>query len=196
MKKESKIKWDYRNEINKPIHSGTILLSEPFMLDPAFSRSTCLIVNHEKHEGTFGFILNKDSKQKLSELIEIDVDWKVYFGGPVDESYLFFVHNNSFNLKDAIKIKDGLYWNGDFEDLKVKISNGEVKETDIRFFLGYSGWDSGQLRREIIENSWIISNNKDEFIFKNPNSIWNDILKNMGGIYSQFANFPLNPNLN
>jgi len=196
MNKEAKIEWDYRNEIHKKIISGTIILSEPFMLDPSFSRSSCLIINHEKHEGTFGLILNKTIDSKLSKLIkEINKDWKVYYGGPVDPEYLFYVHRNS-KIKDSIKIKDNLYWNGDFEEIKEKINNGEIQENEIKFFLGYSGWDGGQLRREIIENSWIISNNKDKYIFDNPNVIWKNILKEMGGIYKKFANFPIDPNLN
>ncbi len=196
MKKESKIKWDYRNEIQKEIKGGTILLSEPFMLDPSFSRSSCLIINHEKQEGTFGFILNKSTDKTVADLLGIDKNWTVYYGGPVQVDFLFFIHNNSFHLKDAIKIKDNLYWNGDLEELKEKIKNNEVSESDIRFFIGYSGWDGGQLRREIIENSWIICNNKEEYIFKKPTNIWQQILKSMGGIYAQFANFPIDPNLN
>lgn len=196
MTKSTKIEWDYRNEINKKIVSGTILLSEPFMIDPAFSRSSCLIINHDKNEGTFGLILNKKTKTKLSDIIkEIKKDWTVYFGGPVDDKYLFYVHNNA-NVKDSIPITEDLYWNGDFEDIRNKINNEEITETDIRFFLGYSGWDGGQLRREIIENSWIISKHKNKYIFGNSEIIWKNILNEMGGIYTEFSKFPLSPNLN
>jgi putative transcriptional regulator len=196
MKKESKIEWDYRNEINKPLKSGSLLLSEPFMLDPSFNRSACLVVSHDKKEGTFGFILNKDSGETLSSLLETDIDWPVFYGGPVETRALFFIHNNSFDLKDAIEIKKGLFWHGNFEELISKIEKGEVKKNDIRFFMGYSGWDGGQLRREIIENSWIISNSEKNNIFASPENIWTNALKEMGGIYKEFANFPTDPSLN
>tara|TARA_B110000495_G_C22723251_1_gene424765 strand:+ start:26 stop:616 length:591 start_codon:yes stop_codon:yes gene_type:complete len=196
MKKESKIKWDYRNEINKPIKSGSLILSEPFMLDPSFNRSACFVVSHNKKEGTFGFILNKETGETLSSLLETDIDWPIYYGGPVETDTLFFLHNNSFDLKDSIKITDSLFWHGNFEELVSKIRNGEVKQSDIRFFVGYSGWDGGQLRREIIENSWIVSDLENENIFSDPKNIWNDTLKEMGGIYKEFSNFPIDPNLN
>lgn len=196
MKKESKIQWDYRNEINKPIKSGSLLLSEPFMLDPSFNRAACLVVSNDKKEGTFGFILNKKTNETLSSLVDVDIDWPVFYGGPVETNALFYVHNNSFNLKDSIEITKGLFWHGDFEELVSKIKNGEVKQKDIRFFVGYSGWDGGQLRREIIENSWIVSNQEVENVLSNPKNIWTNTLKEMGGIYKDFANFPVDPNLN
>lgn len=196
MKKESKVKWDYRNEINKPIKPGCLLLSEPFMLDPSFNRSACLLVSHDKNEGTFGFILNKKTNETLETLIDVAIDWPVFYGGPVETNALFFVHNNSFDLKDAIKITDGLFWHGNFEELVSKIKNREVKQSDIRFFVGYSGWDGGQLRREIIENSWIVSDLENKNILSNPKNIWTDTLKEMGGIYKEFSHFPIDPNLN
>lgn len=196
MKNDAKIKWDYRNEIHKKIDSGTIILSEPFMLDPSFARSACLIINHDKHEGTFGLILNKTSGTKVSNVVkEIKKDWPIYYGGPVDQKYLFYIHTDS-QLTDAIKIKDNLFWNGDFKELTNKINKGELNEQNVRFFLGYSGWDGGQLRREIIENSWIISNNIEKYIFEDPRNIWKNILTEMDGNYKKFANFPVDPNLN
>jgi len=196
MTSEKNSEWDYRSEINKQIVPGTILLSEPFMLDPSFARTACLVVNHQKTEGTFGLVLNRKSNLKLSELVEVDYDWNIYSGGPVGTDNLFFVHNNNCDLKDTIKISENLYWNGDFEELFQKIKDGMVKESDIKFFVGYSGWDSGQLRREIIENSWIVSNNTTQHVLKQSKYLWNDILKEMGGNYKEFANYPINPSLN
>ena len=196
MNKQAKIEWDYRNEIHKKIAPATLLLSEPFMKDPAFSRSVCLVINHEKLQGTFGLIINKPMDTYLSKIIkDIKKDWKIFYGGPVDPEYLFYIHNNK-DIKNAIKVSENLYWNGDFEEIKDKINKGEIKENDIRFILGYSGWDSGQLRREIIENSWIISNDTQKFVFSNYKTLWKNILKDMNGIYKTFANFPLDPNLN
>lgn len=198
MNNHQNIKWDYRLEINKAIKGGTLLLSEPFMLDPSFIRSTCLIVNHVKKEGTFGFILDKKSKYQLADLIEIDeaFQFDVFTGGPVDMNSLFYLHNNNFNLTNAQQITENLYWGGDFDELVMKIETGIVSKDDIKFILGYSGWDGGQLRTEIIENSWIINNEHQLKLNEDHSGLWQKVLLEMGGIYESFVNLPINPNLN
>lgn len=198
MTNHQNIKWDYRQEINKPLQAGTLLLSEPFMRDPSFIRSTCLLINHVKTEGTFGFILDKISEYKLNDLITIDeaYNFDIYSGGPVDLNSLFYLHNNHFNLKNAKKINENLYWGGDFDELTMKIEAGIVSKSDIKFILGYSGWDAEQLRKEIIENSWIVNNEHQLNLNENHSDLWKKVLLEMGGIYKSFIGLPINPNLN
>jgi len=198
MRKDGNIIWDYRNEINKPIVAGTLLLSEPFMQDPSFIRSTCLVVSHIPEDGTFGFVLDKVSPHKLSELIDIKIDKevKVYFGGPVDLQSLFYLHNNNFNLTGAKKITENLYWGGDFDELLMKLESNIAQLDDIKFIFGYSGWDGGQLRKEIIENSWIINSDYPLQISEANSKLWHNVLNKMGGVYKTFVTLPIDPNLN
>lgn len=198
MANEEEIEWDYRSEINKPIVGGTLLLSEPFMKDPSFIRSVCLIANHNKEDGAFGFIMNKKTSHKLSDLIEINgiFDFDVYYGGPVATDSLFFVHNNATPIPETLPINENLSWNGNFEVLIEKINQGEILAENIRFFIGYSGWGYQQLRKEIIENSWIINNNEKINILKPNKELWKDCLQQMQGVYQQFAQFPIDPTLN
>lgn len=198
MQKDGKILWDYRSEINKPIKSGTLLLSEPFMLDPSFIRSTCLIVNHIPKEGTFGFVLDKKSEYKLSELVDIKIDTDpiVYVGGPVDLEALFYLHNNNFNLTNAKQISKNLYWGGNFDELVMKLESGIANPEDIKFILGYSGWDGGQLRSEIIENSWIVNNDYALTLNEDHSKLWRNVLFKMGGVYQSFVGLPIDPSLN
>lgn len=198
MTNHQNIKWDYRLEINKPLKAGTLLLSEPFMLDPSFIRSTCIIVNHVKEEGTFGFVLDKKSEHTLTDLVEIDndFDFDVFVGGPVATDSLFYLHNNSFGLSNAKQISNDLYWGGDFDELLMKIETKIVSKDDIKFIIGYSGWDAEQLRAEIIENSWIINNEYQLKLNENHSELWKKVLHEMGGIYKSFISLPINPNLN
>ncbi|MGB1248041.1 MAG: YqgE/AlgH family protein [Chitinophagales bacterium] len=191
------IKWDYTHEIRKPILSGSLLLSEPFMKDPFFRRSVCLVCNHDKEEGTFGFITNKPTPQKVNELSDEmpDIDFPVFYGGPVAIDSLYYVHDNSTNVEGAIQLTDDLYWSGNFEQIRFQIQEGLLTEKSIRFFLGYSGWDKSQLRNEIIENSWIVSQEKVNLFDKNP-LLWENILEKMGGVYKMMAGFPRDPSLN
>ncbi|HEX9955639.1 MAG TPA: YqgE/AlgH family protein, partial [Fibrella sp.] len=68
---------------------------------------------------------------------------------------------------------------------------------DARFFIGYSGWESGQLTKELDEKTWIISQTDADFLFSTPaDNLWRDILKRMGGQYKVLSNYPVDPRLN
>ena len=91
----------------------------------------------------------------------------------------------------------GLYWGGDIETIREMIKLNEITVNDIRFYIGYSGWDPAQLDREIKEKSWILSHTTvEEVINPEPQSLWRTHLRNMGKDYALWANFPADPSFN
>ena len=72
---------------------GDLLFAEPTILgDISFNRSVILLTNHSK-DGSIGFILNKPLNFLLSDLIpEVEQEFKVYNGGPVEQDNLYFIH--------------------------------------------------------------------------------------------------------
>ncbi len=66
------------------IKSGTVLLAEPFMLDPNFKRTAVILCEHSE-EGSVGFIMNRPMNTRIDALIEDFPEFAadVYFGGPV-----------------------------------------------------------------------------------------------------------------
>ncbi len=72
---------------------GKLLIAEPSILsDSSFNRSVVLLTEHNEN-GSVGFIFNKPAPYKIKDLIpEIDSSLKIYFGGPVSEDNLYFVH--------------------------------------------------------------------------------------------------------
>ncbi len=182
--------------IQPPI-KGTLLLAEPFMLDPNFKRTVVFICEKQK-SGSVGFILNKPMPLKLTEAVDdiYNFDATLYFGGPVQTDTLHFIHNVP-DLDGCIQIIEGLYWGGNYEALKEKINSGQVSPENFRFFLGYSGWDLKQLDDELQENSWIVCPAKATHIFQaKPDNLWREVLKEMGGDYAMMVNFPEDPTLN
>ena len=142
---------------------GRVLLAEPFMLDPNFKRSVVMLCEHQD-DGTVGFILNKTLELTLPDAIPELPDFKVpiYFGGPVEPDTLHFFHKIE-TLEGCQEVMDGVYWGGNFEMLKIIIESGNISPRDIRFFLGYAGWGSGQLTEEMKEKSWIVSEGEDQY---------------------------------
>ena len=89
----------------------------------------------------------------------------LYKGGPIATDTLFYLHTLA-DIPGAISICTGLYLNGDFEEIKRYILQGNKISEHIRFFLGYSGWESEQLSNEIRENTWLVSEEKTSYLMR------------------------------
>ena len=90
-----------------------------------------------------------------------------------------------------------IFWGGNFESLKELLNNEKIKTSDIRFFLGYSGWGKKQLDEEMNQNSWFVGDNDFENIFSvDDGDLWKNKLLQKGGNYKLWANAPSNFNLN
>lgn len=188
--------FKYRNKIVP--QKGGLLLSEPYLADPNFERTAILLTEHNE-EGTVGFILNKPSDSRVNEVMEdlklLDV--RVFIGGPVEQDTLHYVHRIE-GLTDSIELTPGLYWGGNFEQLLSLVETNQVAATDIKFFLGYSGWSTGQLEDELKADSWIVSDQvSDELIFEtDPETMWKKAMRGLGGRFSVYSNYPADPRMN
>ena len=177
---------------------GKLLVAEPSILsDSSFNRSVVFLTEHSEN-GSVGFIMNKPSPYTISDLIpEVESGLKVYFGGPVSEDNLYFVHKVPELIPDSIEIGNGIYWGGDFSAIQSLLKEEVLSKHDIRFFLGYSGWSELQLEEELSTTSWLIIENKFKNLFQiNPLHFWKNELLKLGGIYKLWANAPKDPSLN
>jgi putative transcriptional regulator len=177
---------------------GTLLISEPFLKDYYFRRSVVLLAEHDD-TGSFGLIINKPLDIKLNEVIKDfpNFDSNVYIGGPVKTDNLFVIHTLGDKISNSSKIMEGLYWGGDIDMIKAMIEEKKIRENQIRFYIGYSGWEADQLSREMKENSWVVAKLKsDKILHESPTEMWKNILKSMGEDYSVWINYPLDPLMN
>ena len=188
--------FNYKNRIAPG--KGKILVSEPYLPDPNFERTIILLCEHND-EGSFGFIMNKPSLAKLADVMQDlkDIDAPVFIGGPVQQDTLHYIHRLS-NLEESIEVMDGIYWGGNFDQLVSLIETKQVAASDIKFFLGYSGWSVGQIEEELKTDSWIVSDKvNEELLFDiKAESMWQYALKRMGGRFSVYSNYPQDPRLN
>uniref|UniRef100_UPI003216ADE8 YqgE/AlgH family protein n=1 Tax=uncultured Draconibacterium sp. TaxID=1573823 RepID=UPI003216ADE8 len=177
---------------------GRILIAEPFLTGNYFNRSVVFLVAHSE-KGAVGFILNKKVDFPIHDVFpdfpECDAD--VYLGGPVATDSVYYIHKLGDKLPGSIHVLDDLYWGGDFEVLKRDIKRGMISPSDIRFFLGYSGWDAGQLENELKEDSWLVTDVEPAAVMRDlSESSWVEFVKKAGARYSVWENFPENPLLN
>lgn len=190
------ISWIKSNGV-KP-EKGCLLISEPFLSDMIFQRSVVLLIDNEG-DGAFGVVLNKQVKTSFNEIVKgfPAFNAPIYIGGPVAQESLFFIHNMGDEIPGSIEIMPGVFWGGDVEEIKQLIMMGMAKPENFKFFLGYSGWDPNQLEEEMNNNSWVInSTNANQIFNADPNNMWEDNIKHLGGDYLHWLNFPLDPALN
>jgi putative transcriptional regulator len=177
---------------------GILLIANPFLKDPNFSRTVIFICENEAG-GAFGFVLNKPFPQKLSELLpEMEgLDLPVYSGGPVQGDSLHFLHQYPDLIAGGQEVCKGVYWGGNFESLQIHLKNRDIQGNRIRFFIGYSGWSEGQLDHEMKEDSWLTVEATRKLVFETkPEDIWKESLHHLGGEYTMLVNYPTDPQLN
>lgn len=178
--------------------AGRLLISEPFMGDYYFGRSVVLIIDHNE-EGSFGVVLNKLIEAPLNDVLKglPPFESKIYLGGPVDTSSTFYIHSLGSKIEGSLDIGNGLFWGGDIELIKEMILLNQLNSSNIRFFIGYSGWEANQLVGELESNSWIVSPETDKSILNIPvQDMWKSSLQNMGSVYNYWSKFPIDPGMN
>lgn len=180
------------------LKTGVLLVARPTMEDPNFKRSVVLICDHNE-EGSFGLILNRPLKIEEDELSrELNgYDNGLSFGGPVQPNTLHFLHQLGEQVSDAEQIINTLYWGGDFDRVRELAASRPLKQDELKFFLGYSGWSEGQLESEASNGDWILAPCDLDIVFEvDPEKMWSTVLRRMGGEYAWLANFPVDPRLN
>ncbi len=177
---------------------GILLIAHPFLKDPNFLKTVVLLCEHNK-AGSLGFVLNKKITPTLDELVDgfNGIKLPVFSGGPMEPEKLFFIHQCPDLIPDSLKISTNIYWGGNFETLTSLIINKHIDFNKIKFFVGYSGWDNGQLKDELEEKSWVTVEATVNLVYNStPAAVWKDSLKYLGDGYELMVNFPTDPQLN
>jgi len=120
-----------------------------------FENTTIMIVKHND-EGSIGFVTNKLFQKSLHELIEFNhaQPFPLMDGGPVDRDHLFVLHKLPDLIEGGEQISNGLYFGGNMEQVIEAINSRGVNKEEIQLFIGYCGWDEGELETELEEGSW------------------------------------------
>jgi len=190
-----KVRWNGVEPEN-----GKFLIAEPFLKGDCFQRSVIFLIEHNEG-GTMGFVINKEEgvfdSDNLFDFSGEAGELPLYCGGPLGKSDLFFLHCLGEVIPGSVHIVDDIYFGGDIKAALEYIATGFSCEGAIKFFLGYSGWEAGQLKDELEQNSWLVAPVSREQLFRsNETAIWSDALKLLGPNYSLWDKYPLEPGLN
>jgi len=160
----------------KDLGAGKLLVSSRDFMDPSFAETVILLVHYDA-EGATGLILNRRTDVPLSRVLEGVKAAKgrsdtVYLGGPVGTPALFALIQSSAKLKGSEHIFDGVY----LISTETLFEHTISKRPDPRVFhvyLGYAGWSTEQLRRELELGAWFVFQADARSVFdSDPGSLW------------------------
>jgi len=140
------------------LKAGIYIKSTDALNGSFFEHTTILLVKHND-EGSLGFVTNKPFGKSLHDLIEFNhaKPFPLMDGGPVDRELLFVLHRQPALIDGGEKISNGLYLGGNMDQIIEAINTESVSQEEIQLFIGYCGWDAGELQAELEEGSWIIT---------------------------------------
>jgi len=139
------------------LKAGLYINSTDALIGSFFENTTILLVQHNE-EGSLGFVTNKSFEKSLNELIEFNHSkpFPLMDGGPVDREHLFVLHKRPDLIHGGKQIPNGLYLGGSMEQVIEAINTKDANPQEIQLFIGYCGWDVGELDAEVEEGSWTL----------------------------------------
>ncbi len=140
------------------LKAGVYIKSKAALIGSFFENTTILLVQHNE-EGSIGFVTNKSFEKSLHQLIEFNHSkpFPLMDGGPVDREHLFVLHKRPDLIEGGEQIPNGLYLGGNMDQVIDAINTRGANKQEIQLFIGYCGWDVGELEAEVEEGSWTFS---------------------------------------
>lgn len=191
--------------VKRPAVQGSLLVSEPFLRERYFMHAVISLIDVPSDgSSVMGVVLNNSTALMLPEIFE-DVRSErqipVYCGGPLSQDRLFFVHTLGDKIiPDAFEYTPGLWVGGSIEAMTDYINSGYPTDGVVRFFLGYSGWEQGQLDSELERDVWAVGDGADvtpaELLTLHGDRMWHRVVCGMGPEYRIWHLHPISPHAN
>lgn len=180
---------------------GSLLVAEPFLSESHFNHAVILLIDYALASKSMGIVMNRSTSYSLGQLVDsVDdsLSIPVYCGGPMSYNRLFYIHSLGPMFSGSREIPGGLYIGGDFNDVTEYISEGYPVDGLIRFFVGYSGWDAGQLDDEISSHVWAVAKQMDhkDMLIGADDTYWHKTVRSMGDKYRGWLYHPMHPSAN
>jgi putative transcriptional regulator len=168
--------------------NNQFLIAMPGLADPNFFHTVTYLCQHNK-EGALGIVINRPTGMKLGDIFRqmgIETDLKnvlekpVFAGGPVQQERGFVIHSpceqhwdSSISTSESITLTSS-------RDVLEAIAQGKGP-SQFLIALGYAGWGSGQLEKEIVENAWLNTPCGESILYETPVSErWNAAASQLG----------------
>jgi len=155
-----------------------LLIAPPTIPDPRF-RKAVLMLTHNHRGGSFALCVNRPTEHRLQDFADelgfsTNMDFPIYWGGPVNSSTVWMLHDTSWQCEHTVPINDDWAMTSNLEMFHT-LADGDCPK-NFRLMLGYCSWGRNQLNSELEglppwkhSNSWLIAHNLGpEWLFDQP----------------------------
>ena len=174
---------------------GRLLVASRDLGDPNFAKTVILLVHYSEGQGAVGLVVNKRTDVPISRVFH---DLKeasgrkdpVYIGGPVELNSVLALLKSASKPEGADKIFGDVYLISN-KDLLTKTLASDAEPTAFHTYIGYAGWQPGQLEHEVELGAWHIMPADVGTVFHaDPDSVWPRLIRRTE---TQIAGIPCIP---
>jgi putative transcriptional regulator len=159
---------------------GRLLIATP-QVGGFFAESVIVLVDHGAH-GSLGLIVNRPTGLSLAELLPelADAEGHVehaYLGGPVATGQLLLLVRSAAPPPGAARVLDEISVSGSRDTLRALLAK-KPAGSELRGYVGYAGWASGQLEGELARGDWVLAPGDAASVFTSePGGLWKQLLQ-------------------
>jgi putative transcriptional regulator len=173
---------------------GMFLVAKRALDDSHFGQSVVYLVEHGG-DGTLGLIVNRLSDVSLSDVVP-DIEDKLatvhalYYGGPVGLPMILMLVRSESATEGMAHVVDDVYISSDRRVLDEVIA-AKKPDSELRFYIGHSGWAAGQLDFELLRGDWhVVTADTDAIFSGETGSLWNRLIERLEPTGIQVDNRP------
>ncbi|HEX7166155.1 MAG TPA: YqgE/AlgH family protein [Acidimicrobiales bacterium] len=183
---------------------GRLLVASPSLEDANFARAVILMLAHSD-EGALGVVLNRPTAADVDEILPRWRDLaappeRVFRGGPVGVSSAICLASPRPGREADVASADGVdHTVAGLVSVDLERDPSVVASAidGLRVFSGYAGWGAGQLEGELAVGGWIVVDPlPGELLTRDPDTLWERVLRRLGGLRAAYANAPPELSLN
>ena len=153
-------------------------------LDGTYFGETVIFLAEHDDQGTMGLIVNRSSDYSLADAIT-DIDGgqagahRLYHGGPVEPSVIFMLVRSQSLTRGMAHVVEDIYISADRGILEEALT-ANLTNSELRCYVGYSGWAAGQLDFEILRGSWHVVTADTNLVFSAESDfLWQRLIERL-----------------
>jgi putative transcriptional regulator len=165
--------------------AGKFLVADRSIRDSLFAEAVILLVDYGP-QGAMGLVINHPTEVKLPDVLPNLKGAKkhhdtIQIGGPVGIDQIFMLIRSDSNPQESLHVFGNVYVSTSETVLERMIAR-PGKGEKFRLYAGYSGWEGGQLEKEVSRGDWHVVDADVQSIFdKKPSAVWQDLIERASG---------------
>jgi putative transcriptional regulator len=181
-----------REVIVRELAAGKVLVAARNLPDPNFADTVVLLVQYSG-DGAAGLVINRPSDVPLSRALHgvealAGVAATAFIGGPVSRQAVLALSRTA--CPACPRLGPDVYLVNTADALRERLAKG-ADERQLRVYLGYAGWGSGQLEAETRQGAWRVLDADARIVFDaHPETLWRRMIRRTEAVLASLREAP------